>query len=223
MPGTTEQRSAAPAVAVVHGLWLGAWSQSLLARRLRQRGLRPMRFGYPTIRRGLEQNATALAAWARRLHVAELHWVGHSLGGLLVLETLRRYPDLPPGRVVLLGSPLSGSGTARELSRMPGGKRLLGASRPALERGIAPWTGDRAVGVIAGTLSTGAGRLLARLPQPHDGTVSVADTRLRGIAAHTTVRVSHTGLVLSRRVADLTARFLLAGSFAEPDSGTDRH
>ncbi|PKL94433.1 MAG: alpha/beta hydrolase, partial [Gammaproteobacteria bacterium HGW-Gammaproteobacteria-8] len=88
-------------------------------------------------------------------------------------------------------------------------------SSELLDPGIECLPAQREVGAIAGTASFGLGRLFARLEPPHDGTVSVAETRIDGLADHLELPVSHTGLVLSRPVADAVARFLHQGRFGD--------
>ena len=58
-----------------------------------------------------------LQAYVRELAPGTLHLVAHSLGGLVVHRFLERYPDQPPGRVVLLGTPLVASRAAVAPSR----------------------------------------------------------------------------------------------------------
>jgi pimeloyl-ACP methyl ester carboxylesterase len=97
-------RATAPAVILIHGLWTGPWAMVWLARRMKAAGMRPYRFGYPSVRRSLNANAAALADFARTIDAPELHWLGHSLGGMLILRTLQR-GDFPSGRVVMPGAP----------------------------------------------------------------------------------------------------------------------
>ena len=117
-------------------------------------------------------------------------------------------------RVVCLGSPLHGSLVARNLGRHRATAWVLGRSRGLLQGGCPPWQGQARVGVVAGTVARGAGRLLARFDGPSDGTVAVAETRLPGLADHCVVAASHTGLVFSRAAADQAAAFLRDGRFA---------
>ncbi|MBP8909260.1 MAG: alpha/beta hydrolase, partial [Pseudoxanthomonas sp.] len=126
----------------------------------------------------------------------------------------RRAPELPVRRVVCLGSPLHGSLVARNLGRHRATAWVLGRSRGLLQGGCPPWQGQARVGVVAGTVARGAGRLLARFDGPSDGTVAVAETRLPGLADHCVVAASHTGLVFSREAADQAAAFLRDGRFA---------
>jgi hypothetical protein len=94
----------------------------------------------------------------------------------------------------------------------------VGRSAELLARGAETLPARSEVGMIAGCRGLGIGRLLHRIDAPNDGTVSVAETRVPGLAGHAEVGVSHTGLVYSRKVAQLTAQFLRDGRFA---SATD--
>lgn len=203
-----------PRVVLVHGLWYGRPSLWPLARRLRRQGFTVDCFGYSTVRRSPAASAVRLADWARALQADTLHFVGHSLGGLLILRMLANFgATLPPGRVVVLGSPLDGSAVARRMAALPGLRHALGRSSELLDPGLQRLPEQREVGAIAGTATLGLGRLLAHLDSPHDGTVSVAETRIDGLADHLELPVSHTGLVLSKSVADAVARFLRDGQF----------
>jgi hypothetical protein len=83
----------------------------------------------------------------------------------------------------------------------------LAASRPTQFPG-------REIGVIAGTRSVGMGRIFSPdLPRPNDGAVTVAETRLAAACDFIDLPVSHTGMVLSRRVARETGAFLRDGRF----------
>lgn len=200
---------------LVHGLWFRAWSQRVLAERLTAQGFRCSAFSYPTTRRSLAENASALGEFCRR-HAGDdpvLHLVGHSLGGLLILRMLEHQADLPPGRIVFLGTPLRGSGVARRLGQWPMGEALLGAARDALGAGHGHWPADRDVGLVAGTRPVGLGRAVGGLEGPNDGTVSVAETQHRGLADRAELAVTHTGMLYSGEVADQAAHFLAHGRF----------
>jgi len=207
-------------VLLVHGLWYGPFSLRPLSFRLARRGWSVERFGYPTIRHSLDRNADALRDAVGR---GPVHLVGHSLGGLVALRMLERHGDgIQPARLVLLGSPVLGSATARRLSRWPGFGRLVGRAAGPLHRGVQHAPEGWEVGVVAGTQGIGAGRLIQRLPRPHDGTVAEAETHLEGESDRLLLAVSHTGLVLSPAVAEAVDRFLRQGRFASADGGRDR-
>lgn len=202
-------------VVLVHGIWNAKSWLAPLARRLRAEGFEVEVFGYPSILGGPEP---AIAELIRTLQGGPpVHLVGHSLGGLIGMEALRRAPDLPVQRMVCLGSPLCGSHAARTL----GGRRwmapVLGRSGALLQAGCPPWGGAVPVGMVAGNVARGLGRLFARFDGESDGTVGLAETRLPGLAAHCIVPASHTGLVFSAAAARQAAHFLREGRFRDRD------
>ena len=143
----TAQPSSMPRVLLVHGIWNAKSWLTPLARRLRHEGFEVETFGYPSILGGAEP---AIAALIARLQGGPpVHLVGHSLGGLIGLEALRRAPGLPVQRMVCLGSPLCGSGAARDLGRRAWTAPVLGRSGGLLQAGCPPWEGTVPVGMVA--------------------------------------------------------------------------
>ncbi len=209
-----------PAVVIVHGLWTGPWAMGWLSRGLSGAGFRVFRFGYASVREGLQANAAALADFAARIEAPEIHWLGHSLGGILIFRTLAggRFSG---GRVVMLGSPLGGSVAAARLAKFEMGRTMLG--RSVLEWFAAPasrWTLPFELGIIAGTRSFGLGRVVApRLPKPNDGAICLEETRIAGAKEYLDLPVSHSGMLLSSRVARCSANFLRFGRFGGEGAG----
>jgi hypothetical protein len=205
-------------VVYVHGLWLGGAEAVLLRRRLsRALGAESRVFSYPSVGASVTENAVALGRYLHSIPADTLHLVAHSMGGLVILKLfeLGGAAALPPGRVVLAGSPVRGSRSAARLARLPFGRALLGRSAggsllvPCERR----WQGGRDLGVIAGELGLGLGRLLGRMEAPSDGTVWVAETDLPGATDQLRLRVSHSGMVFSALVAKQVAAFLRDGRF----------
>ena len=96
-------------VILVHGLWLPGPELFFLRRRLRAAGFRTYRFSYRSVADDLDKNAAQLAAFIAAKTDEELHLVGHSLGGIVILRMLELTPRACSGRVVCLGSPLRSS------------------------------------------------------------------------------------------------------------------
>jgi pimeloyl-ACP methyl ester carboxylesterase len=204
-------------VVYVHGLWLTGIEGGLLRKRLaRELHAETHAFSYPSVSANITSNACALEKYLLRISADRLHLVAHSLGGLVVLKLFENATaTLPPGRIVLLGSPLNGSRAARTLARSAFGRKILGLGvkeelLPERER---RWAGQREVGVIAGKLSVGLGRLIGVRGSPSDGTVYVDETRLAGMAEHLVLRLGHAALPFSTTVAEQTAAFLSTGRF----------
>jgi len=202
-------------VIIVHGLWVHGVIMYLLARRIAQCGFVTHTYSYPSMRLSLSENAARLAQYCERLGVPRVHIVAHSLGGLIALKMLETARSVHCGRLVLVGTPYSGSFAAARLARFPGGTRLLG-------RSIAEWlsaprpgiSGADEVGMIAGTRGLGLGSLIAPdLPRPNDGVVAVSETEIPGVTRRVALNVSHTEMLVSRKVARQCCAFLRNGAF----------
>jgi pimeloyl-ACP methyl ester carboxylesterase len=203
-------------IVLVHGLWMSGFQLKVLQHRLESGGdFRVVSYSYPSMS-GMGDHVRGLLELARKQRVDELHFVGHSLGGLVILRALELTDDLPPGRAVLLGTPSQGSRAAQGVARVvPFGKAILGAAVNAecIEHTPREYTGHRDVGVIAGSMGVGLGRLFATLPGDHDGTVLVEETYLPGAKDHIVLSISHTGMLFSTEVAEQAVCFLRRGAF----------
>jgi pimeloyl-ACP methyl ester carboxylesterase len=208
-------------IVYVHGLWQSGGEALWLRRRLAQDLDADARvFSYPSVAANATTNAQALAKFLTAIRADTLHLVGHSLGGLVILklfeEDAANQARLPPGRIVLLGSPVRGSRTAQNLARLPFGKKIMGSSvgEELLLSRERRWNRSRDLGVIVGDLGFGLGRLVGTLEGPSDGTILVEETQLDGAADRMVLRVSHTGMLFSAAVARAAGAFLSTGRFS---------
>ncbi len=202
------------AVVLVHGLWMNGLELGFLARHLRRCHFTPYRFGYRSVRDPIASNARNLARFVADLHEPNVHFVGHSLGGLVIFRMFADSPPAPPGRIVTIGSPFQGSRAARSLSRFRVGQRMLGRStEEALLGEPVDAPAGRDVGVIAGTLGFGAGRIFHGLDTTSDGTVALEETHIDGIHERLELPLTHTTLLFSRRTAGAVCTFLRTGHF----------
>jgi len=204
------------AVVYVHGLWLSGHEAFLLRRRLaRERGYTWHMFRYASTLLTMDAIADALHEFIATLRAPRVHLLGHSLGGLAIMRCLERHPAQPPGRVVFMGTPAMASRAANAVGRFRLGRAFLGpaASGALLNVRERKWAHARELGIIAGSRSLSLGRLVAKFDEDNDGTVAVSETRLPGATAYLTLPVSHTGLLLSARVAHEVGQFLEYGHF----------
>lgn len=199
-------------VVLVGGLWVPAAIMLWMGARLAREGYRVHRFTYSG-RDPFEDNLERLARFARASCADAAHFVGHSLGGVLIHDLLERESALRAGRVVLVGAPVRGCLAGRRLGAAGVGRWMLGGSATRWQSCGASWRRPEALGVIAGTRPLGLGRLLGALPGANDGVVLVDETGVDGMSARALVRLAHSALPVSSRVADLTGRFLKKGSF----------
>jgi pimeloyl-ACP methyl ester carboxylesterase len=168
------------AAVFVHGLWLNGAEFTLLRRRLaRAQGIVTHRFSYPTVRGSMEQAVEQLARFVARIDAERVHFIGHSFGGVLLCRFFQKHPCPRPGRVVILGSPLTGSRSARTVARNALMRRMIGPLVNAeLVRDADPrtWACQNELGIIAGTRAMGLGRLFTKFDEDFDGTVGVSET-----------------------------------------------
>lgn len=207
-----EQTPATSTVVLVHGLWLKGMALSLQRLQIARCGFDAQTFSYASMRSALPENARSLASFVSTLSTSQVHLVGHSLGGLVILTMLASDPDARVGRVVLMGTPAASCHAASRLGEMKLGRKLLGKCMPPQ---FVPFAvaGDREVGVIAGSRSFGLGRLIRGVPQPNDGVVAVSETLLAGMRDQIVLRVSHTQMLISPAAARQICAFLKQGRF----------
>lgn len=203
-------------IVTVHGLWMGGAAMGVLRRRLEPAGFTVHEFSYSSIACSLRDCTDALAEFVERVPGDTVHFVGHSLGGVLICALLERALPARIGRIVCLGSPFKGSKTAARLMRWPGGRHLVGKCLVDVNArgGFEAWRAGVEVGCIAGRLPFGAGRLVGPFREPNDGTVAVDETMIAGLADHIVLPVSHVALLWSARVAGEVQHFLERGRFS---------
>lgn len=203
-------------VVLVHGLYMHGIAMIPLHRRLSACGFSARKFSYPSLRRTTPENADALHRYLQELSAATVHFLCHSLGGLVVRTMMLQCDWQRPGRVLTLGTPHLGCYVAKQLNANSALAWSLGKSfRHGLDGDVPPWPKDREVGTIAGDKPVGAGRAVPGLPKPNDGTIAVAETRLGRGYPHVVLAETHSSMLLSSRVASYACAYLETGRFPE--------
>jgi pimeloyl-ACP methyl ester carboxylesterase len=208
-------------VVLLHGISRTARSFRKMETALVSAGFVALNLDYASRRKPLaalaEDIRPAIERFAEEIDGA-IHFVGHSMGGLLVRVYLAKYRPQRLGRVVMLGTPNGGSEIADGLKNFlpfrawfgPAGQQL-GTERDAATHGLLPAI-DYPVGIVAGNRSIDP---LASvfLPRPHDGRVSVANTKLDGMTDHVVVPTAHPFLPGNAIAIAQTMAFLRDGRF----------
>jgi pimeloyl-ACP methyl ester carboxylesterase len=216
------QLAQADCVILLHGLARTAAAMEELEERFTEEGYTVVNAGYPSREYSIEELAPmAVEAGLEACpEDATVHFVTHSLGGILVRQYLVDN-DLPRlGRVVMLAPPNQGSEVVDKMRDVPGFRLLngpaglqLGTGPDDLPRQLPPV--DFPLGVIAGTRTFNL-MLSQFLPNPDDGKVSVESTKVEGMTDFITVPYSHPFIMERDEAIDLALRFIQTGSFAEP-------
>ncbi|MCB1866164.1 MAG: alpha/beta hydrolase [Chromatiales bacterium] len=195
-------------VYLIHGLFTTGHEMLWLGGRLgRCLGAEVVRFPWRSRAEGVTVAARRLATRIAAGPRGPVVLVGHSLGGLVAVETRRLLPDGVRAGLVLIASPALGSRAARAAAVVPWKRWLVGRNVDALASGIDPgrFPGDAIV--IAGTLGVGLGRLLAGLPRPNDGAVALDECAPTEHVVHA-IAQAHTLLLFSPAVLDVLCKRL---------------
>jgi triacylglycerol lipase len=209
----------AETVVLLHGLQRTCASMLPLAIAARRRGYRVINWSYPSRRRTIKEHAEAFAREvAPRLSGASrVHFITHSLGGIIVRHFLATHALPNVGRVVMLAPPNGGSQVADVLQRiaflrdLPGKPmRELGTDARSMPNRLP--AADFPLGIIAGSRSNNP--LFAKwIAEPNDGKVAVSRTRLTGMQAHLVLPRTHTFLPWSPDAIREALRFVECGTF----------
>ena len=216
--------SAAEGVILLHGLCRSSASMDKMAAALTASGFIVANVDYPSRTRNIAALSTAAITTALNRpefqDCTRIHFVTHSLGGILVRAYFKHHQATRLGRVVMLGPPNQGSEVVDKLGSWrlfkllngPAGDEL-GTALDATPNTLGPV--DFELGVIAGDRSINWINSLL-IKGADDGKVAVERTKVAGMKQHLTLHVTHPYLMKNRKVIESTLRFLKNGSFT-PD------
>jgi len=211
-------------VVLLHGLGRSPQSMRRLANGLAQAGYDPLAIGYPSRTHSIAELVVHLRPKLQALGRGTIHFVGHSLGGILLRSLLAEPLPFTVGRFVMLAPPNRGAYVVTQLGRYPVLYRFLGRPTAELYRD-APWLAEWPIpaceiGIIAGTRAfhpfapvSWANCMLN--PHAHDGTVEFDSTHLAGMRDHVAIAANHTFICDHPDALRLTLAFLRNGRFAE--------
>ena len=219
METQTENRK--EGVILLHGLARTRKSMEKPARFLAENGFTVINQGYPSTKKTIAELADAAIPDAltrcRKKGAGRIHFVTHSMGGILVRHYLARHPVPELGRVVMISPPSRGSEVVDRLRHLavfkwfngPAGQQLgtgpdsvpLSLPEPGFETGII--TGDRSVNLLLSML----------IPGKNDGKVSVERAQLSGMAGFQVVHRSHPFIMNAPEVLAHTIFFIRNGRF----------
>jgi hypothetical protein len=192
----------------------------ILEARLEGAGFRVVPFGYPSRSESIETLASRLAhevALCCADRAESVHFVTHSMGGILVWHHLSGLDAPHRGRVVMLSPPGQGTELVDAFAESPLLRGLLGPAGASLGTDSASLVGRRrsvdfALGIITGDRSVNPiGSWI--IPGPDDGKVGVERARIQGAADFIVVPATHTFIMNRADVAEEVVSFLRRGRF----------
>jgi hypothetical protein len=205
---------------------MAAWTLRWVAKALKADGFAVHNLDYASRTVPLEDlGGTWLPAELRKLGLAEaprVHFVTHSMGGIVLRVYQKAAAPKNLGNVVMLGPPNGGSEVIDGLRSFPIAFKIVGINAPRIGTGagsvpvnLGPWPRSAGrLGIIAGDSPINP-LFNGWLPKPHDGEVAVANAKLEGMAELHVGPYSHNGMLLNKKAIDLTRRFIRTGSFGE--------
>jgi triacylglycerol lipase len=227
VPAAGATSESAPPVVLLHGLLRSSASMSRLAKVLGEQGFRVCNISYPSRHHPIEVLASEHVAPAISRcfpnETAPMHFVTHSMGGIVVRQLVGSGAVSPVGRVVMLAPPNHGSELVDEfghwwLFRKINGPAVneLGTREDSVPARLGPATFE--VGVLTGDRTTNP-VMSAFLPDRDDGKVTVASARLDGMKDFLVIPASHTFIMRNATAITQVLHFLRQGRFLH-DHGT---
>lgn len=215
---------AAECVILLHGLARSESSMSILEKALKKNGYEVVNNGYDSRKKSIEKLGLSAVPNALKSCQQEssIHFVTHSMGGILIRYYLSKHELKNLGRVVMLGPPNKGSEVVDKMRKIPGFSFIngpaglqLGTAKSSLPKSIGPANFD--LGIIAGTRSINL-ILSTQIPSTDDGKVSVENTKLEGMNDHISMPVTHTFMMRNKKVIEQVINYLKHGQFKRQEA-----
>lgn len=214
-----------PTIVFLHGITRNKIDMAPLFLYFQSKGYRGINIEYPSTKMPIEELSTFVGRAIRDdmnyNPFAPMHFITHSMGGLITRYFLadQRPPQL--GKVVMLGTPNSGSECADFLHEHeifgdmfkalfgPAGAQL----RTNYEHKMANSPIDYPLGVIAGTSNINPLTPWLFNDEANDGIVPVERTKIEGMSDHIVLPVSHPLMMVTPKVMRQARHFIEHGHF----------
>ncbi len=207
-------------VIILHGILRTNRSMKKLSSLLEKNGYQTLNLNYPSTKQTIEEIAQHLHPQIHEFATktsGKIHFVGYSMGGLVIRAYLNRFSVERLGRIVMLATPNNGSEIADLVKNRwffhkiygPAGQQLVTKFENAE---IIFGSVNYELGIIAGNRSINPICSLV-IGKPSDGTVSINSTKLDGMKDHLVIPSSHTFFPRNKKALLQTLNFIENGSF----------
>ncbi|MFP4163791.1 MAG: esterase/lipase family protein [Chitinispirillaceae bacterium] len=218
-PAVCARTQSQEAVILLHGLGRSSSSMEKMEKHMKDSGYLVVNVDYQSTKTSIDDVADSLVfprVDSLEAKVKKIHFVTHSMGGIIVRHLFANHEIESAGRVVMMGPPNRGSEVADFLTKIKA-DAVLGDNLKKLRTDSASLVNllpapDCEFGVIAGTRSINLINSII-IKGRDDGKVSVENTRLEGMKDHVVVPVTHTFMMRNGKVIEQTLHFLKRGCF----------
>ena len=219
--GSSVPSAMADTVVLLHGIAKSDKDMRKMAKSLQKAGYRTINIHYPSRQKTIQQLVNDLHQILQANPTPEdekIHFVAHSMGGLLTRLYLHQHRPMNIGRVVMLGTPNKGSEVADVLKNNwiyqayygPAGQELVtkrlsfhNVVQDIITYDLGIIAGDRSLDPISSMI----------IPGKDDGKVAVENTKILGMLDHVTMHATHTFIMKNKGVIQQVHHFLEHGRF----------
>ncbi|MCF6312124.1 MAG: hypothetical protein L3J39_06710 [Verrucomicrobiales bacterium] len=217
-------------VVLLHGVWGSERTMVVAAEVLQKKHFYAIVISYPSTKLDIEEITAQVVQPAIKAHCKDrrkkIHFVGHSLGGLLIRKLLSQERISRRGRVVMIATPNQGNKFASAFGGFYPVEMIFGPTLKNLKTGKGMMrkklgSVDFELGVIMGRLPRIAGMDIKALKE-HDGLVLAESGKVTGMHDYIVVKGRHASLAGSRVVMRQMCYFLQRGKFERGFSTKER-
>ena len=210
-------------VILLHGLARKSASMKKMEAFLIQNGYDVLNIGYPSRKENIESLSIStfekIKQETEKKPYQNIHFITHSMGGILVRHHLKNNEIPKLGRVVMLSPPNNGSEAVDKLKSNFFFKRLngpagqqLGTNESSVPKQLGPI--DFEAGILIGDRSINW-ILSSMIPGKDDGKVSVESAKVKGMKDFKVINATHPFIMKNKEAMNEALHFIETGNFTK--------
>lgn len=219
---------ASECVVLLHGFGRSSFSLGRINSNLQEHGYKTLPIDYPSRRFHVFQLVEQFIMPKINKEISscsKIHFVGYSMGGIMVRYIIANHRPKNLGRVVYIATPHTGVEVVNNLGKYIWFKTIFGPAVQDLAVGTEflkklPPAADYESGVISGNFSVNPFTSLFLISGDDDGTISVESTKINGMKDHIILNSTHNMLLYNQEVIEEVEYFIRNGEFRKNRKST---